>query len=191
MPVGYGIFLGVAQQFLNKPNNVSSEDLFLRIILILRRQYGIGQPTPIPSLQDQFDGSHALVWVDATEGGGVPSPTELMAHITASFTPKQLNSVRQVASTRDACPQNFNLLSECFAGIVFYEIPANSSGLASVDYTIRADLGLNHIDVITHDSDFERRILPLQWAIDQVIFVYHRPLKRRLIFSNSAGNHRA
>jgi ATP-binding cassette subfamily A (ABC1) protein 3 len=37
-----------------------------------------------------------------------------------------------------------------------------------VNYTIRADAGLYHIDVVKHSSDYEKRILPLQWAIDQV-----------------------
>ena len=49
---------------------------------------------------------------------------------------------------------------------MFYDIPANGS--APVDYTIWADAGLTFVDVKKHKSDFEKRILPLQWAIDQV-----------------------
>jgi hypothetical protein len=91
-----------------------------------------------------------------------------MAHITSSFSPKQLRAVRKVASPSDIeseCPQNFNLLSECFAAIAFNDIPANGG---PVNYTIRADAGLVYINVVKHTSDFERRILPLQWAVDQV-----------------------
>ena len=77
--------------------------------------------------------------------------------------------MKQVSSPDDipaACPQNFNLFSECFAAVAFYDIPANGS--APVDYTIWADGGLTFVDVEKHRSDFEKRILPLQWAIDQV-----------------------
>jgi ATP-binding cassette subfamily A (ABC1) protein 3 len=94
-----------------------------------------------------------------------------MAHITASFTPHQLKAVRQVQTAADiirACPQNFNFLSECFAAVSFSDIPANSSAGKPVIYTIRADSGLVFIDVKNHKSDFEKRVLPLQWAIDEV-----------------------
>lgn len=37
-----------------------------------------------------------------------------------------------------------------------------------VNYTIFADAGLSYINVEHHTSDFERRIFPLQWAVDQV-----------------------
>lgn len=111
----------------------------------------------------------ALVWADGTNGSSVPSPSDIMAHITASFTPQQMRAVKQVAAPSDiitACPQNFNLFSECFAGIAFNDIPA--SGTRPINYTIRADAGLFFIDVQKHTSDFEKRILPLQWAVDQV-----------------------
>jgi len=44
----------------------------------------------------------------------------------------------------------------------------NATDTTPVDYTISADEGLIYIDVYDHTSDFETRILPLQWAIDQV-----------------------
>ncbi|RDB29443.1 ABC transporter A family member 2 [Hypsizygus marmoreus] len=155
LPIAYGVFLAVAQIFLNKPNN-----------------YGIGEPTPIFTLQSQFDGGSTLIWADGTDGFSIPSPTDIMAHITASFTPSQQDAVKKVSSPSEipfACPQNFNLLSECFAAIAFNDIPANTSTGKPVNYTIRADAGLVFIDVERHTSDFEKRILPLQWAIDQAI----------------------
>lgn len=123
------------------------------------------------SLQKQYEGGNTLIWADGTDGTSRPTPTDIMAHITASFTPSQLNSVKKVGSPADipfACPQNFNFLSECFAAIAFNDIPANTSSGRPVNYTIRADAGLAFIDVGGHTSDFEKRILPLQWAIDQV-----------------------
>lgn len=90
-----------------------------------------------------------------------------MSHILKDFTLAQLGAVKQVESPDDipsACPQNFNLFSECFAAVAFYDLPE----LGPINYTIRADAGLAHIDVIRHTSDFELRILPLQWALDKV-----------------------
>jgi len=113
-----------------------------------------------------------------------------MAHITAAFSSKQLSSVKKVASPSDIvseCPQNFHLLSECFAAIAFYDIPANGSAEKPVNYTIRADSGLTHIDVVKHSSDFELRILPLQWAVDQVRLT-HNILNRLLTLCNLKGD---
>ncbi|KAG7099993.1 hypothetical protein E1B28_001784 [Marasmius oreades] len=156
LPVAYGIFLAVAQVFLIKRNN-----------------NGLGIPAPIYNLRDQFDKKLSLVWVDATNQQSSPTPSEIMAQVTQTFTSSQKNAVRQLRNPSDipaTCPQNFNLFSECFAGIVFNDIPsAGSANLTRpVNYTIRADGGLFLIDV-DHNSDFEKRILPLQWAIDKAI----------------------
>ncbi|KAG0694048.1 hypothetical protein DFH29DRAFT_859873 [Suillus ampliporus] len=155
LPIGYGIFLAVAQTFLLKPNN-----------------YGFGSPISVYDLQTQFDGSLSLIWADGTNGTGTPSAEQVMAHITSNFAPNQLQAVKQVASPADIpsqCPQNFNLFSECFAGIAFNYLPMNATDTTPINYTISADGGLTYINVYSHTSDFETRILPLQWAIDQAI----------------------
>ncbi|KAI0673936.1 P-loop containing nucleoside triphosphate hydrolase protein [Trametes maxima] len=155
MPVAYGIFLAVAQLFLNKPNN-----------------YGLGTAVPVPRLQDAYDGSLALIWADGTNGtGSNPSAHDIIARITRDFDGRQLGNVRQLASPDDipsACPQNFNLFSECFAAVAFNSLPG-PDGTLPLNYTLRADGGLFHIDVTKHSSDYERRVLPLQWAIDSAI----------------------
>ncbi|KAJ4470921.1 hypothetical protein J3R30DRAFT_3710877 [Lentinula aciculospora] len=155
LPVAYGIFLAVAQLFLIKPNN-----------------YGIGNPIPVYRLQDRFDGSITLVWADGTNSlstSGI-TPEDIISHISSNFSDTQRNAIQKVASPSDIpsqCPQNFNLFSECFAAVAFFDIPAPGAG--PINYTIQADGGLVHIDVVRHTSDFEERILPLQWAIDQAI----------------------
>ncbi|CDO76478.1 hypothetical protein BN946_scf184615.g4 [Trametes cinnabarina] len=155
MPVAYGIFLAVAQLFLNKPNN-----------------YGLGTAVPVLKLTDVYDGSLALIWADGTNGTGTnPSAHDIITRITRDFNDKQLRSVRQLSSPADipsACPQNFNLFSECFAAVAFNSLPGPNSTLP-LNYTLRADGGLFHIDVTKHSSDYERRVLPLQWAIDSAI----------------------
>lgn len=168
-PVAYGIFLAVAQLFLSKPNNVS---LCSCKSLSNAHQYGIGQPIPVFTLSSQFDGSAALIWADGTDGTSSPTPDQIMARITTGFDQSQLNAIRKVDSPADIpaqCPQNFNLFSECFAAVAFNNIPGNGNASNPVNYTIRADGGLFHIDVVRHTSDFEKKILPLQWAIDEAI----------------------
>ncbi|KAJ7606783.1 hypothetical protein FB45DRAFT_847352 [Roridomyces roridus] len=152
-PVAYGVFLAVAKTFLLKPNN-----------------YGIGNPVPGCTLfSSKFHDLGTLVWADATDGSSNPSPTEIIARMTNGFTQTQLDAVKKASSGEELpfeCPQNFNGFSECYAAVIFYDIPADGS---PVNYTILADSGLFHIDVVRHNSDFETRVLPLQWAVDQAI----------------------
>ncbi|KAI0066620.1 P-loop containing nucleoside triphosphate hydrolase protein [Artomyces pyxidatus] len=156
LPVAYGIFLAVAQVFLDKPNN-----------------YGLGTAISVFDLDSKFDGSLSLVWADGTNGTGTPSPDDIMSRVTRDFSPRQLRAVKRVASPDDipaTCPQNFNLFSECFAAIAFNSLPPTTNNASlPVNYTIRADGGLFHIDVKRHNSDYELRVLPLQWAVDKAI----------------------
>lgn len=155
LPIGYGVFLAVAQTFLLKPNN-----------------YGIGSPVPIRPLNEAFDGSLTLVWADATNGARSPTPQDIMAHITRDFNSRQLGAIKRMNSPSDipsACPQNFNLYSECFAAVAFNSWPTSENGSLPLNYTIRADGGLAYIDVVKHTSDYELRLLPLQFAVDQAI----------------------
>ncbi|KAF8215745.1 hypothetical protein K438DRAFT_1901600 [Mycena galopus ATCC 62051] len=152
-PVAYGVFLAVAKRFLLKPNN-----------------YGIGSPIAVFSLQQQFRDAGTLLWADATDGNSQPSPTDIMARVTSGFGTSQLSAVKKASSAVELpfeCPQNFNGFSECYAAVVFYDIPAEVT--SPVNYTILADSGLFHIDVVRHSSDFETRVLPLQWAVDKAI----------------------
>ncbi|KAJ2917839.1 hypothetical protein MD484_g2550, partial [Candolleomyces efflorescens] len=149
----YGAFLAAAQIFLNKFNN-----------------YGIGEAIPIHPLHEQFDPALSFVWADNTNGASSPAPIDIINHITSSFSSAQLSAVKRVGSAAEIptqCPQNFNLYSECFAAVAFFDIP--SQGSSPVNYTIYSDAGLAYIDVVKHTSDFEKRILPLQWAIDKAI----------------------
>ncbi|KAF7290457.1 hypothetical protein MKEN_01500200 [Mycena kentingensis (nom. inval.)] len=174
-PVAYGVFLAVAKTFLLKPNN-----------------YGIGDSVPIFSLRDTFNDAGTLVWADATDGTSQPSPDEIMARVTSAFTPDQLAMVKKASSGPQLpfeCPQNFNGFSECYAAVVFYDIPTNAS--KPVNYTILADSGLFHIDVFHHSSDFEWRVLPLQWAVDEAIIQLRTgvqlPTPREWAFTNETN----
>ncbi|KAH9926492.1 uncharacterized protein B0H18DRAFT_1118977 [Fomitopsis serialis] len=164
LPIGYGVFLAVAQLFLTKPNN-----------------YGLGTAVAVPRLIDQYDGSIALVWADSTDGTGSPSAQDIMSHIMSGFSSKQLKNVRKVTAASNipaTCPENFNGFSECYAAVVFNILPGNTSNvgastnasaLQAFNYTIRADSGLYYVNVAKHTSSYEERVLPLQWAIDSAI----------------------
>ncbi|KAF8204239.1 hypothetical protein K438DRAFT_1757492 [Mycena galopus ATCC 62051] len=144
--------------FLLKPNN-----------------YGIGSPIAVYSLQQQFRDVGTLLWADATDGNSQPSPTDIMARVTSGFSASQLSAVKKASSGAELpfeCPQNFHGFSECYAAVVFYDIPAEVT--SPVNYTILADSGLFHIDIVRHTSDFETRAIielrtgvtvptPLEW----------------------------
>lgn len=111
------------------------------------------------------------MWVDATNGSGFPPPDSIMSKVTSGFTPTQLAGIKKVAAVSDipfACPQNFDQVSECFAAIVFNNIPAATGDIVPISYTLQSDGSRAHIDVVRHIGDFEQQILPLQWAVDQV-----------------------
>ncbi|CCL98836.1 uncharacterized protein FIBRA_00841 [Fibroporia radiculosa] len=157
LPIGYGIFLAVAQLFLVKPNN-----------------YGLGTAIAVPSLIDEYDGSMALVWADGTDGTGSPSADDIMSHITSGFNQKQLGSIQKVipGDIPATCPENFNGFSECYAAVVFNSLPDMTSEQGApqpINYTLRADGGLYYINVAQHTSSYEERVLPLQWAVDNAI----------------------
>lgn len=119
----------------------------------------------------RFDGSLQLIWADSTGGAGSPSADDIIAHITRGFNNKQLAAISQVETTDDIpakCPQNFNLFSECFAGLSFEYLPSGLIDTRPINYTILGNGGFGYINAIEHTSDYELYVLPLQWAVDQV-----------------------
>ncbi|KAJ7626727.1 hypothetical protein B0H17DRAFT_1286284 [Mycena rosella] len=153
LPVAIGIFLGESQGVLKRPDDL-----------------GLGEPAPLHSLKQEFT-KGSLMWVDATDGNGYPSPSEIMTSITTGFSVAQLNTVRKVSTAAEMvaqCPQNSRGFSTCYGGIFFNDLPRNNVS-APINYTLIADYGLGRIDVSHHTGDFQMRVMPLQWAIDQAI----------------------
>ena len=126
----------------------------------------------VRDFRNDFDGSLKLVWADDTNGAGSPSADDIIAHITRGFNDKQLAAISKVEATHDIpaqCPQNFNLFSECFAGLSFRYLPSGPTDTRDIDYTILGDAGYGYVDAIQHTSDYELYVLPIQWAVDQVM----------------------
>jgi ATP-binding cassette subfamily A (ABC1) protein 3 len=114
-----------------------------------------------------------------------------MSRITTGFSHSQLQAVKKIAAEDiiPTCPQNFNGFSECFAAITFLNLPGSNDSDTNVQYSIQVDAGLIYVNVVRHTSDFEERVLPLQWAIDQVSINHISPksLTGQLF---APGNHR-
>ncbi len=109
-----------------------------------------------------------------------------MSHVLSGFSDKQLQVVHELGSPDEianSCPQNFNEFSECYAAISFNF--ANTEGL---NYTIFVDGGLAHVDVVKHKSDYEKRVLPLQWAVDSVRVLFE--FSTVMIVDQTTGNNR-
>jgi len=97
-----------------------------------------------------------------------------MERITANFTTSQRAAVKKVnpEDIYSECPQNFRGYTPCYAAIAFHNVPFPNASVPwlapNVVYTIYADWGLGYINVEKHTGDLEKRIMPLQWAIDSV-----------------------
>ncbi|KZP00844.1 P-loop containing nucleoside triphosphate hydrolase protein [Calocera viscosa TUFC12733] len=155
LPIAYAAFLGVAQLLLGHQNNL-----------------GQGTPAPIQNLTNTFTNGN-LAWVDATTNvsNQLYTPSEIMQSVTKGFSSYQQSQVVQLPTSDSIpyfCPENFNLRSTCFAGIVFNSVPS-PDGAVKLNYTLRGDSGLINVDVWNHDSDYELRFFPLQWTIDSSV----------------------
>jgi hypothetical protein len=142
-------------------------------------------------LASKYDGA-PLYWTD--ESSANPNATltasAIIDRVIRDFSPSQRRRVRRAESVDAilaACPQNFNGFSECYAAVVF---AALGDGPGAVNYTLRADGGLYHINVEGGKSDYEQRVMPLQFAIDQVGISLASPWVFLLIQAHS-GYHRA
>lgn len=77
---------------------------------------------------------------------------------------KPLSSPNDIQHT---CPSNYNLISECFAVLIFNYIPEGSQDAKPLNYMIRIDIGRAAVDVENNNSDYEKVALPVQWAVDR------------------------
>jgi ATP-binding cassette, subfamily A (ABC1), member 3 len=132
----------------------------------------------VASLSSVYDGSTGLYWSSYPTNESTNralSPDAIMALVTEGFSHGQLDGVIKVGSPDDisaACVQNFNGHSHCFAAVTFNPPPLpdyrDQPSVNNISYLIQVDAGLGHIDVRGH-SDYERRMFPLQFALDRAI----------------------
>ncbi|KAG8891481.1 hypothetical protein FRC01_014673 [Tulasnella sp. 417] len=68
-----------------------------------------------------------------------------------------------------ACPTNYNGRSSCYAGVIFNGLPRSNDSASPIYYIIRGDMGQTYVNVKRHTGDYEKNVLPIQWAIDSAI----------------------
>lgn len=133
-------------------------------------QLGFGSSIEIPSLADVWT-TDTIYYVDATYASRSRVPGLISALTQLSgLSPEQESRLKPLASSEDvqrACPSNFNLISECFAVLIFDYVPSGPTDPYPLQYTIRIDGGRTAVDVEKHTSDYERVALPVQWAVDR------------------------
>ncbi|KAG8983110.1 hypothetical protein FRB90_006304, partial [Tulasnella sp. 427] len=154
IPVAFAVFLGYMPNFL-----IRSSDL------------GFGSPASIYGLQDVFQNGK-LAWIDITDGTGSPSADQIMDFVTRPLSSSRRQSVVKVDSLDDlamSCPTNYNGRSSCYAGVIFNGLPPSNDTESPIYYIIRGDMGQTYVNVKRHTGDFEKNLLPIQWAIDSAI----------------------
>ncbi|KAF8745381.1 ABC-2 family transporter protein, partial [Rhizoctonia solani] len=149
----FAIFFAYASEFLNRPDKL-----------------GFGTAVDIPLLGDVWT-SDTIYYVDNTGYSDSRVPA-LISALTqySNLSPAQQSRLKQLASPNDvqrACKSNFNMISECFAVIIFDYVPYNPQDRSPLSYTIRADSGRTRVDVENNNSDTEKVLLPVQWAVDR------------------------
>ncbi|KAG8699217.1 hypothetical protein FRC08_005432, partial [Ceratobasidium sp. 394] len=152
LPIAFAFFFAYASEFLSRPNNL-----------------GFGTPTPIPSLANTWT-TDTIYYVDATQTNPSRVPALIEALISLSnLSPAQQSRLKLLNSSdvQRACPSNFNLISECFAVLIFDHVPGGANDSLPMSYTIRMDGGRTAVDVEKHSSDYEKVALPVQWAVDK------------------------
>ncbi|KAH9930397.1 P-loop containing nucleoside triphosphate hydrolase protein [Epithele typhae] len=153
-PIAIGILLAYSPSFTSKPDIG-----------------GLGSMIPVRALADAFDARRILLWSDDTNSTTAGfTADDLVARMTAGFSSKQLAAFHKVTTDEIAgrCVENPNGKSRCFAAVTFEQLPARGNN-QTINYTIRVDDSIGSIDVKGHNSDYEVRVLPVQWAVDSAI----------------------
>ncbi|KAH7334283.1 hypothetical protein B0J17DRAFT_672798 [Rhizoctonia solani] len=153
LPIAFAFFFAYASEFLNRPNKL-----------------GFGSAVEIPLLSDVWT-SDTIYYVDNTGYTNSRVPSLISALVQHSnLSPSQQSRLKRLGSPDDvqrACKSNFNMVSECFAVVIFDYVPYNPQDRSPLSYTIRADSGRTRVDVENNNSDAEKVLLPVQWAIDR------------------------
>ncbi|KAJ1301707.1 hypothetical protein OPQ81_008941 [Rhizoctonia solani] len=173
LPIAFAFFFAYASEFFNRPDKL-----------------GFGSAVDIPLLSDVWT-SDTIYYVDDTGYTNTRVPALISALIQHSnLSPAQQSRLKQLGSVDDvprACKSNFNMVSECFAVIIFDYVPYDSRDRSPLSYTIRADSGRARVDVENNNSDSEKILLPVQLRASGHITrrrMREQALKRRLSYVN-------
>lgn len=93
---------------------------------------------------------------------------DLVAQPLSSARRQSVIKVDNLDALDLACPTNYNGRSSCYAGIIFNGLPRSNDSASPIFYIIRGDMGETYVNVKGHTGDYEKNVLPIQWAIDSV-----------------------
>lgn len=146
LPALYSGYLIATKQFYND-NNV----------------YSAGEAKPMQPLPTNLLGNMLVV-------AGAPDGSTAHTLVTTALSSTGVDAnVQYVDAAQDIvtmCPESFGDISPCFAGLVFGDLDVSTGTL---NYTMRGDDGLTQVDPVDlANDDFQKRFLPLQWAIESV-----------------------
>ncbi|KAH8592220.1 hypothetical protein B0O99DRAFT_247938 [Bisporella sp. PMI_857] len=154
LPVAFMVFLSYARNLFVPPS-----------------VYGIGDPTPIRTLQQGLDaasgGRNKLVFVNnGLVGGDVERVIDIVA---GSTTGKTISRLSNEGELLDVCRSSLRGATTCYGAIVFHSSP--NEGVGGIwNYTLRADGALGTKIVIDKENnDAQIYLLPLQRAVDYAI----------------------
>lgn len=148
---------------------------FARNLFVPPAVYGIGDTTPLRSLEDALahaahSGRETLAFVNNGYTGGDIERVinQLSSRVTGAG--KTATVVSEETDLGVVCRSTLRGVSPCYGAVVFRASPNEGSGTIW-NYTIRSDgaLGNGRIDVDKTTNDGEVYIIPLQHAVDSAI----------------------
>ncbi|KAF5986353.1 ABC transporter [Fusarium coicis] len=145
----------------------------LSLILVLQIQnftgdgsrYGVGEPSPIPSLAETLPPGTKLVFVQGSNAGpdvgGVVSNTKdgLKGSVEVADSETDL---------RKRCPTSLSGVTNCYAAVIFNDSPLSKAGNKTWSYTIRVSSARasTKFDIATPSKN---HYAPLQLAVENAI----------------------
>ncbi|KAK7207091.1 hypothetical protein BZA70DRAFT_4150 [Myxozyma melibiosi] len=128
-------------------------------------RYGIETPYPLRSVAEVL-GSRDFVYLSSEKGGLTDEIRNVMDKVTSGLPADQVIALDDPVDLLTVCRQSLRGASNCLVAIEWHVFDSENK---LYNYTIRADAGLNHINVKTHNTDAQRYILPTQWALDAAL----------------------
>lgn len=98
-------------------------------------RYGVGKPSPVPSLNDNIPPGTKLVFVQSPNAG--LDVSDVIKKITIGLKDKTVEIGDNEADLRKRCPTSLSGVTNCYAAIIFNDSPLTLQGNKTWSYTIR------------------------------------------------------
>ncbi|RKK22901.1 hypothetical protein BFJ66_g9907 [Fusarium oxysporum f. sp. cepae] len=145
----------------------------LILVLVLQIQnftgdgsrYGVGEPSPIPSLAETLPPGEKLVFVQGSNAG---SDVAGVIDKIRSGLKGSVEVADTEADLRKRCPTSLSGVTNCYAAIIFNDSPLSKAGNKTWSYTIRVSSARasTKFDITTPSKN---HYAPLQLAVENAI----------------------